>query len=492
MSIYFYGSRNESDEEERENDFNKIMDTMETEPETEKDTGQIVDERDIQISKITKISKDDIHIPRPTSDWEITTHFSRNRYDTSYMRIESSLRQNVYNEKICDELEKSSGFTGRKKKKVYIGGKKQEVIENEMYCKNYQNEGFLDWQNTLSTYIHNCQHLILDVATSCGKTYATALCVGHEILSKNTDTALFVLPNEEVMREVYTTIVANHRKSYKTKNMRLCHMQAKYISTFDDHFQPQTQLMCTTVENFVDFITNPVNGDFVNHLKYIVFDEVHMRLTTRCLWWKKFIPNIHECSVITLSATIGNIEQLKTKMHEWCGCEIDQIIHLKYDIRPIPLQHIVYMGSKTPSDGLISITQKDKHFKWLNFVPNIYDLTQLDTRLIVSDEDIVPDISDTARDNILNRLKEFTREQQFKIGQSIKSKIDMNEYLEYQQSQLEDAITRDNSETIYNLLSSLFTHDLAPVMIFNTEGYKIKRLVDELIEFITTLEENDP
>lgn len=513
MSIHIYRGQRNRQEQHLDND-NGIELNMEQLDEMIRE--QRSDERDVVINTSTKISKDDIYVPRPTSDWEITTHFKRNRYDTSYMKIESDTKQNVYNEKTCDEIVSNVQYNPRKTKKIYICGKKQTVVENEMYHDKYKNEQFLDWQNDLSDHIHKRHHLILDISTSCGKTYATVLCVVHEILSRNDRTCLFVLPNEEVMREVYSIIVAKYRKSYKTKNMRLCSMQSKHISTADDTHVPNTQLMCTTIENFVDFVTNPVNSQFVNKLEYIVFDEVHMKLSSRCLWWKRFLPietsrvqmsgvfdengieqvNTIElknnCAIITLSATIGDIDQLKDKMWELAGCCRYEIVHLNYKIRPIPLQYMVYMGSHTPTDGLISVSQKDKEFNWVNFIPNIYDPTQLDTQLLVSDDDITPEIDDTIRDMIVTNLKHFNREKQYAIGQQISQKIGMSEYLEYRDSQLNGAITSDEPRTIYNLLSSLFTHDLAPVMIFDTEGYKIKRLVNGLIKYIDHLEANDP
>jgi len=443
----------------------------------------------------TEITTDDIFKPHSIEDWRISKHFRRRILSTSEITRMGIHREvhNIYYEKI-PKIKK-------KKTTSIVNGKK--IINNmyEIYNKPYVNENFLDWQNELSVAVFEEKNIILDVVTSGGKTFACALTVGHKILTTS-NTALFILPNDQVMREVYMWIVSSFRKIYDNSGMRVCHIQNDTLSTYDDRFPPKSQILCTTVDNYVDFITNPINCSFLKKLKFIVYDEVHTKLTSRSLWLKQFIPI--DCKLILLSATIGNVEMLKDKIVEITSCEKDDIFCVNYDIRPIPLQHLVYVGKTSPTDGINSKNMIDKWLtrtvdgmrnKIFDFIPNVNDMTPIDTKIVLSNDDLT-NIDEDKRQNVFEHIEDFTREQQYHIGQKIKTHILSENILRYQQEKIRDSLHATSTIDVsvshyYDVLSALFSNNMAPVMIYHTEGYKIKKFVNELIEHIDGLEKED-
>ena len=247
---------------------------------------------------------------------------------------------NPKHEKYLELAEKTS----RKKKKQ----KKQTTTTKTIPV--YQNKLFDEWQNRLSESIHNGYDVIIDVATSCGKTWAVNMIISYETLSRKTDNALFIIPNRLLLLDNVKDICENHYKKYQYDKPMLQFETKKFKSLQNNNYQSQIQ--CITADMAELFLTSVHTQEFLSNMKYIVFDEVHLPNITKLLWMFSFIPN--HIQFIILSATIGNSNEIKQLLIKHRRHEKIKII--RHKIRPVPLQRILFNNNQElhPDGFLIS------------------------------------------------------------------------------------------------------------------------------------------
>jgi superfamily II DNA or RNA helicase len=343
----------------------------------------------------------------------------------------------------------------------------------------YHNVKMSPWQKDMARYMHAGYNIVADVVTSCGKTWAANLITAWEVLSRDTSagakaTALIISPNSEVMRDTVKDICENHTKDYAYGVKVLVRTLTRNFTTYDEKFAPDTQLMVVSVECVEEFITDPINAEFVDNLQIIVFDEVHMNSVTRCLWWSQYIP--HTAQLVLLSATLGDPEAIKNtvehiqSLQEFRPRETKII---KYSVRPIALQPLLFNGCARPSNGVYS--KELKAGKKLACVVNRYDPTYRDLASLLGPDDIIPE----------------GRDAQYELGQQVISKhIDViNSKLD---EALEHADVSTTPENVYTLLAYLFANDKQPVMVFNTTAGATEDMARKLVSHIASLEETDP
>lgn len=333
----------------------------------------------------------------------------------------------------------------------------------------YQHPTFSTWQNRLAVLLHEGKNdLILDIATSCGKTWATNLCIAHEIFSGD-GTAIIVTPNIEVIREGMRDIMTNHVKKYRFPQNRMTDSITRKYSTYEENHMPSCQIMMISAESFVEFVTCSLNQDFIRRLRYIVFDEVHLKSVSHDLWWSTHIP--HTAQLVLLSATIGNIEVFKQFARR--PVEI-----LTYRVRPIPLQYVLYRPpviTTGPSahDGFAS--QSLIRAGHLSLEINTADPTARDIKSLDRTRDVPTD-----------------RDVQYVYGQTILTR-EMREKIERDLTRsLETACCKTDPATVYNLLSYLFANNMQPAMVFCRTAEAIKQLVEGVTAHIGELESADP
>ena len=133
-----------------------------------------------------------------------------------------------------------------------------ETKEIPKKIKKYTNYLFSEWQNKLIDYIHEGNNIILKIVTSGGKTWAINCIISYYTLSTNT-TAIFIVPNSEIMRDNVAEIIKNNNKHYKNPGMHMVDTIAPMSASYDESSKPSSQIICLTTENFPAFIMNEEN-----------------------------------------------------------------------------------------------------------------------------------------------------------------------------------------------------------------------------------------
>lgn len=346
----------------------------------------------------------------------------------------------------------------------------------------YPDKRMSPWQHEMAVALHRGENLIADVVTSCGKTWAANLITAWEILSRDTaegakDTALIISPNSEVMRDTVKDISENHTKTYNFDTKVLLRTLTRNFTSYDMSKGPDTQIMVVSVECVEEFITDPVNEDFVANLRIIVFDEVHMRSVTRALWWSQYIPHIAQ--LVLLSATLGDpiaVQEIVNNIQQLQESRPRTTRIIKYRIRPIPLQPLVFKGSEVPTNGIKSQEITTGPGK-LGCIINRSDPTVRDIQSLLGRAAEIPD----------------DREGQFELGQRVINDPAYSDSInEKMEKALDEAVTEPTPNNIYNLLCYLSHIDKLPAMVFNTTAGATEDLARRLIRHIAELEEGDP
>ena len=336
----------------------------------------------------------------------------------------------------------------------------------------YRNDLFTPWQNDMARHIHDGKNLIANAATSCGKTWVTNLVVAYEVLSKDNCTCLIVSPNSEVMRETVQDISEKHTKRYQ-HSTHMMDTTTRNFATYPESRGSGAQIMVVSVESFVDFVTNPVNQIFINKLKYIVFDEVHLPIVANSFWWAQYIP--HEAQIIVLSATLGDPDSIKetvTRMQQLVPTRPHEVEVISYNVRPIPLQPLLFKGCDLPDDGLISksLIKSGRIACLVNrFDPTIRDIRSLDRGLVIPE----------------------TREAQYALGQQV-VKDHSTTITRKLQDALETCVLEGTTENVYHACCCLFSNNMQPAMCYNSTSEATRVFTESLVSYITQIERTDP
>ncbi len=392
-----------------------------------------------------------------------------------HIRSEASLRGWAIAGQIRRDLFISTGHVlspNASKHNEFKVPKKRGVDKTPPQVQLYDNKLFAQWQQQMSVAIHEGYNVIATAATSCGKTWVANLTVAHEILSRDNCTALIVSPNSEVMRETVHDISTQHSKRY-LHGARMLDTITRNFATYDEGQRPTAQIMVVSVESLTEWITNPVNETFVKKLKFIIFDEVHLPSVTNGLWWTQYVP--HSAQLILLSATLGDPESVKDTvkaMQALAPERAQKIAVISYNIRPIPLQPLLFKGCERPADSLISpsLQKAGKLVCIINqFDPTIRDIRALERDIAIP----------------------ASREDQYHLGQevikrhqdSISAKLD---------AALTDVKLTPTVQNVYNALCYLYSNGMQPAMCFHSTAEATKSFAEKLVAHIALIEREDP
>jgi superfamily II DNA or RNA helicase len=342
----------------------------------------------------------------------------------------------------------------------------------------YSNDLMVPWQKEFARELHAGKNIIVGSVTSTGKTWIGNLAVAHETLEDDNATCLIISPNSAVMRDTVKDIETWHTKKYLygTKTM---------LSTMTRNFQsyniskngPPGQIMVIAVDSVVDFMTSPINKRFIDNLKIILFDEVHMISVSNALWWSQYIP--HTAQIVLLSATLGNpvkAKEIVDTIQKHNPARPQTSIIFTRDVRPIPLQLLTFKGIKTPINSMTTKTLKQE--KAFSCMINPFDPTVRDLKTVLltaKDKTPIPD----------------DRELQFRLGTEISSKY-MDIIRSKNADSLASAVTDLTPENIYHVLCCLNAKDMMPTMVFCSTTEQVKTNASNLVSYISDIENKDP
>lgn len=356
------------------------------------------------------------------------------------------------------------GALGKKAQKRRAKQSQQQVEK-----RAFHDDRFMPWQNELAQYIHTGYNVILDIATSCGKSWATTMITAYETLCDDTATSIFISPNSEIMRETVAEIRKYNYKHYLSASKRMLDTQTRSYCTYDEKTEPTSQIMCITADNFISFITNEVNHNFIKQLKYLVFDEVHLDEVAKTLWWSTLLPQ--RAQFLLLSATLGDVSKTIDELRSHGPTHPIKVI--KYNIRPIPLQRVMFKGCDAPKTGYRCSTLKGARrllCQVNQFDPTARDIKSLDRKLKL----------------------EKDREKQYHQGQVVVKMTDSSMIEKSIQDDLKTAVVDPTAENVYNLLSYVFSNGMQPALVFHTSSSGAQKMAKNLVKHISSVELNDP
>lgn len=371
---------------------------------------------------------------------------------------------------------KNSSVIQNKDAKLYIEEnkrKKKKKTETKSEKLLVRNKLFDPWQNQLSEKITEGKNIILDVATSCGKTWAVRTIITEHILSTN-DTAIFITPNIEILFENYRSLLKENKKTYNYSTQRIAGIQTLSKTNIQNS---NIQIMFITGDNIMEFFCDSFFEEFIKKIKFIILDEVHIEVMQLSLWKSLYLPL--EPQYILLSATLQNTENIVTKFKSLVNKDIELI---KYSIRPIPLQTILLKKDVQLSNEGVKISNGKNS---LLYSLNINDPTKRDVEFLNKKFNIEYDITD----EIIN-----DREKQYYLGKEIVSKLNEDNYKELEKmdnNNYDNCVSTYTNNNILVALQNLYSNNLNPAIIFNDSSAECISIAKDLLKLLQFTESND-
>ncbi|XP_077135589.1 putative ATP-dependent RNA helicase DDX60 [Ranitomeya variabilis] len=161
------------------------------------------------------------------------------------------------------------------------------------------------WQRELLDAVDNNESAVIVAPTSSGKTYASYYCMEKVLKQSNEAVVVYVAPTKALVNQVVATVMSQFNKDLPN-GIVLCGVFTRDYRT--DALN--SQVLVTVPQCFEILLLSPHRQDWVNRIKYVIFDEVH------CLGgeigaetWDHIMAMI-PCPFLALSATISNPEHL--------------------------------------------------------------------------------------------------------------------------------------------------------------------------------------
>ena len=355
--------------------------------------------------------------------------------------------------------------------KLYIEAKKSK---KEIDFERVTSDIFDVWQQDLADKIFDGKNILLNIATSCGKSWAVRKIVCETILPTE-KTALFILPNLEVLIEYYQSIIKSYRKTYKYTK-KLIGIETLNKRVYDRRGLSSCQIICTTADNVLSLFLDKTMDRFTQNLKFVVFDEAHISKVFKSFQLLSYLSL--DIQYILLSATISNSDEVLEYMNRELN---NDTCLIKYAIRPIPLQKTLFKQNiKLNSKGAL-ISKEDLESSTLTLYENLNDPTIRDVKKLMQITNIKEDIP-------------TNREDQFKLGMKLVNNLNqdiINVLSEEQNQKILDCNNIEKPENILILLQSLLANNMGPIIIFNKSFSDCISLGKNLLRLLENYELSD-
>ena len=338
-----------------------------------------------------------------------------------------------------------------------------------------------DWQIDVITSIKNNKSVIVRAPTSSGKTFvAMAAGLIHSRI-------LYVCPAKPVAYQVGANFVKmGYKVHYLVKNMG-------HLS-----YDARTNIFIGTP----DIIEKYLPKIYVK-FDYAVFDEIHnvSDLDTGTCYENiiKFLP----CNFLALSATIENIDYLRSifsRIH--CHKEIE---YVEYKKRFINQQHWAY-GSGSVLNKVHPISCLDVNdfasFGNIAFTPNdcvvLYERLEEEFDDFYEGEDEDDAVMNFSPDEYFTEDKLLTLDDTKSYESFLKNKIALM-YADHpveirrviSSFKAEEVVAQDNLDDIIPLFRSCMKKDLLPMLYFHTEEVVAQEIFMKVYQYLQDQEEHD-
>ncbi|XP_028405481.1 probable ATP-dependent RNA helicase DDX60 isoform X2 [Dendronephthya gigantea] len=164
------------------------------------------------------------------------------------------------------------------------------------------------WQRKMLDAVDNKQSALIVAPTSSGKTFASFYCIEQVLKEDNDGVVVYVSPTKALVNQVSATCCVRYKKKMPPGK--------SVYGVFTRDFRQNAltcQILVTVPQCLEILLLSPARQDWVEKIRYVVFDEVHcIGSEIGAEVWEHLLLMIR-CPFLALSATIRNPDDL----HSW-------------------------------------------------------------------------------------------------------------------------------------------------------------------------------
>jgi len=164
-----------------------------------------------------------------------------------------------------------------------------------------------DWQKELLDAVDDEKSVLVVAPTSAGKTFVAYYALRKVLEADDEGVLIYVCPTLSLALQTTAEIPCIYRKEYRTPGRN---MTGIFTENVRENLRG-CQLLVTVPSGFYNLFTNPEHQQFVQKVRYVVFDEFHNLFGENGATWETMVT-LTQSPFLALSATIADPQRLES------------------------------------------------------------------------------------------------------------------------------------------------------------------------------------
>ncbi|EGC34901.1 hypothetical protein DICPUDRAFT_152838 [Dictyostelium purpureum] len=165
------------------------------------------------------------------------------------------------------------------------------------------------WQVELLDIVDNRESALICAPTSSGKTFISFYTFEKILRQDNEGIVVFIAPTKALVNQMYAEVLGRYEKNFVAINHRPSNNKTVGIFTRDWRLDMENCQILITVPQCLEILFLSIaNIQFIQRIRYIIFDEVHQVCNTDGAVWERLLL-FNPCPFLALSATLGNLNE---------------------------------------------------------------------------------------------------------------------------------------------------------------------------------------